>query len=75
MLINDRLFGVGFTLYRETVWLKHIRETENLQESEIMNTVSRVGNYAEQYEEVLKQKYSAERAGDSLIGGSRAPEA
>ena len=71
--INDRLFGVGFTVYKDTVWLKHIRETENLQESEIMNTLHRVGNYADQYDDVLKQKYKAEQADDSMIGGSRAP--
>ena len=71
--INDRLFGVAFTIYKDNVWLKHIRETENLDESEIMNTLHRVGNYADQYDDVLKQKYNAERVGDSSIGGSRAP--
>ena len=73
--INDRLFGVGFTLYKDTVWLKHVRETENLQESEVLNTLHRVGNYADQYDDILKQKYDAEHAKDSLIGGSRAPQA
>jgi hypothetical protein len=71
--INDRLFGVGFTLYKDTVWLKHIRETENLQESEIHNTLNRVGNYADQYDELLKTKYNALRAEDPSVGGSRAP--
>ena len=71
--INDRLFGVAFTVYKDTVWLKHVRETENLQESEILNTLHRVGNYADQYDDILKEKYDAERAEDSLIGGSRAP--
>lgn len=71
--INDRLFGVGFTIYKDTVWLKHVRETENLQESEVLNTLHRVGNYADQYDDILKQKYDAERPEDSLIGGSRAP--
>lgn len=71
--INDRLFGVGFTIYKDTIWLKHIRETENLQESEILHTLNRVGNYADQYDDILKQKYDAEKADTSLIGGSRAP--
>jgi len=71
--INDRLFGVAFTLYKDNVWLKHIRETENLDESEIMNTLHRVGNYADQYDDVLKQKYNAEKMEDNMIGGSRAP--
>jgi hypothetical protein len=73
--INDRLFGVGFTLYKDTIWLKHIRETENLQESEIAHTLNRVGNYADQYDDLLKQKYQAEHPDQSLIGGSRAPSA
>ena len=73
--INDRLFGVGFTFYKDTIWLKHVRETENLQESEVLNTLHRVGNYADQYDDILKQKYDAERAKDSMIGGSRAPQA
>lgn len=66
--INDKLFGVAFTIYQKRVWLKTIRECEGLDKSEAMAQITRVGNYSDQYDDYLKDKYpptSAEAGGFS----------
>jgi hypothetical protein len=61
--INDKLFGCGFTLYQNTAWLKSIRETDGLDENELLNMFNRVGNYADQYDDYLKSKYNPASVG------------
>lgn len=63
--INDKLFGVAFTMYNGWIWLKHIRETDGLDKSEAEAMIHRVGNYGDQYDDHLKQKYpeAAQQAG------------
>lgn len=55
--INDRLYGVAFTVYNGWAWLKHIRETDNLDQPEAEAMLNRVGVYADQYDDILKEKY------------------
>lgn len=55
--INDKLFGVSFSIYQNHVWLRIIRECQGLDIDEAFNMLSRVGNYADQYDDILKEKY------------------
>jgi hypothetical protein len=55
--INDKLYGVAFTVYNGWAWLKHIRETDGLDRSEAEAMVNRIGVYADQYDDYLKSKY------------------
>ena len=55
--INDRLFGVAFCIYKGNVHLKTLRETEGLDVSEVSSMILRIANYADQYDDILLQKY------------------
>lgn len=55
---NDTLFNVAFTLYNNWVWLKTLREVDSLDENEVYAQITRVGNYADRYDDELKQKHS-----------------
>jgi hypothetical protein len=68
--INDKLYGVAFTVYNGWAWLKHIRETDGLDKSEAEAMIHRIGVYADQYDDYLKGKY-----GEAPIVGSAAPGA
>ena len=66
--INDKLYGVAFTVYNGWAWLKHIRETDGLDKSEAEAMIHRIGVYADQYDDYLKGKY-----GEAPIIGSAEP--
>ncbi len=68
--INDKLYGVAFTIYNGWAWLKHIRETDALDRSEAEAMINRIGVYADQYDDYLKGKY-----GEAPIGESAPPGA
>lgn len=55
--VNDKLYGVAFTVYNGWAWLKHIRETDGLDRSEAEAMINRIGVYADQYDDYLKGKY------------------
>ena len=55
--IGHKLFGVGFTKFKDKIYIKALRETDNLDKSEIMATFNRVGNYADEYDDYFKNKY------------------
>ncbi len=55
--INHNLYGVGFTKYKEWLYLKGIRELEGLSEEEATAMFNRVGNYADDYDDYFKNKY------------------
>jgi hypothetical protein len=55
--INHSLYGVGFTIFKETAYIKSIRELQGLDKSEIMSTFDRVGIYANDWDDKLKAKY------------------
>ncbi|MFN7707737.1 MAG: YbjN domain-containing protein [Sphingobacteriia bacterium] len=56
--INDTLYGVAFTLYNDWVWLKVIREVDGMDKPEAMAMLLRVGNYADHYDDYLRQRYA-----------------
>ena len=55
--INDKLFGCAFTVFNDFAWLKTIRECEGLDENEAFAMLTRIGNYADDYDDYLLQKY------------------
>lgn len=57
LTINDKLFGCAFTVFNEFVWLKSIRECEGLDDSEAFAMLTRIGNYADDYDDYLVEKY------------------
>ena len=71
--INDRLFGVAFTIYKNIVWLKVIREVQGLDEDEAFAMITRIGNYADQYDDELIAKYPSSAPPDSNIGPGSPP--
>lgn len=59
--LNDRLFGVAFSLHRNWAWLKAIREVEAMDPSEALAMIVRVGRYADQYDDYLAEEYGVQR--------------
>ncbi|MCB9230442.1 MAG: YbjN domain-containing protein [Bacteroidia bacterium] len=64
--LNDKLFGVSFSIYNDWTWLKVIREVDGMDENEAFAMLTRVGNYADQYDDYLIGKYQ----GDAEAGAS-----
>jgi len=64
--INHSLYGVGFTIFKDTAFIKSIRELEGLDKSEIKSTFDRVSIYANDWDDKLKAKYFG------FTGGGRA---
>ncbi|GHN01685.1 hypothetical protein WSM22_31740 [Cytophagales bacterium WSM2-2] len=56
--INHKLYGVGFTKFENNLYIKSIRELEGLEHSEVLSTFKRIGYYADDYDDMLKAKYS-----------------
>ena len=56
--INHKLYGVGMTKYKDWIYLKAVRELDDLSENEIRATLNRIGTYADDYDDYLKNKYS-----------------
>ena len=57
LTINDKLFAVAFTIYNNWVWLKVIRETDGMDQKEAFALLTRIGNYADQYDDDLIAKF------------------
>jgi len=55
--INHSLYGVSFTIFKDWAYLKMIRELDGLDQSEATAMINRIGNYADEYDDKLKQKY------------------
>ena len=55
--LNDKLFGVAFGIYNGWTWLKVIREVDGMDENEAFAMLTRIGNYADQYDDYLINKY------------------
>jgi len=66
--INDKLYGVAFTIYNNWVWLKVIREVDGMDENEAFAMLTRIGNYADQYDDHLIGKYGEESGDDNPAG-------
>lgn len=56
--INHGLYAVGFTKHKEWLYIKAIRELEDLSEAELVAMFNRVGNYSDKYDDYLKEKYN-----------------
>lgn len=54
---NHQLFGVGLTKYKEGIYIKTIREMENIDKSEILAQINRIGNYADDLDDYFNEKY------------------
>lgn len=74
LTLNDRLFGVAFTIYKNIVWLKVIRETQGLDADEAFAMITRIGNYADDYDDKLKAKYPSPDLPDSNINPGSPPQ-
>lgn len=57
LLINDKLFGVAFTVHKNWAWLKVVREVEGMDHNEAMAMMVRVGKYADRYDNELADRY------------------
>ncbi|MGB0862325.1 MAG: YbjN domain-containing protein [Saprospiraceae bacterium] len=57
LMINDKLYGVAFSIYNGAAWLKILREAEGLDSSEAYASIVRVGSYGEKYLKELQVKY------------------
>ena len=55
--LNHQLYGVGFSVYKTWVYLRVIREADGLDSNELSAMLNRVGTYADDYDDQLKQKY------------------
>lgn len=55
--INHKLYGVGMTKFKDWIYIKTIRETDGLDENEIMAQINRIGTYADDYDDVFREKY------------------
>lgn len=71
--INDRLFGVAFAVFDDWAWLKSIREVDDLDVSEAVAMLRRVGEYADQYDDLLMDKYSIRLKGRHGPEGAEEP--
>ena len=46
------------TKYKDWIYMKSIRELEGLDEDEMMATLNRVGTYADDLDDYLRNKYT-----------------
>jgi hypothetical protein len=61
--INHKLYGCAMTKYENKIYVKTVREVDGLDKDEAMAMFNRVGNYSDDYDDYLQQKY---------FGGGRA---
>ncbi len=61
--INHKLYGVGMTKFKDWIYLKGIRELEDLSSSEANAMLNRVGVYADDYDDLLYNKYHGAKGG------------
>ena len=65
--INYNLYGVGFSINNNQLHIKVIREAEGLDAREAHAMILRVGTYAKDYGEELRQKYFNDNAGPGAV--------
>jgi hypothetical protein len=54
---NHKLYGVALTKFENWIYVKAIRELEGLEENEAKAMFNRVGNYADEYDDLIKSKF------------------
>ncbi|MCS7018891.1 MAG: YbjN domain-containing protein [Cytophagales bacterium] len=57
LTLNHHLYGVAFSAYEGWVYLRAIRELKGLSVAEALAMIKRIGVYADEYDDYLKQKY------------------
>lgn len=57
--LNYGLFGSAFAKNDNWLYIKALRETENLDPSEVTATLNRIGTYADDYDDHFNEKYHA----------------
>lgn len=55
--INHTLYGVAMTAFDDWIYMKTVRELDGLDQAEITAMFNRVGGYADDYDDMLKEKY------------------
>lgn len=60
MEINHGLYACSLTKYEDCIYVKSIRELEDLNESEVLAMFDRVGYYVDFYDDFIKNKYFTE---------------
>jgi len=58
--LNDTLYGVAFTTYKEWIYIKVIREADGMDKGEAQAMLLRVGNYADHNRTELATKYNVD---------------
>ncbi len=54
---NHQLFGVAMTKFKDSIYIKTIREVEAIDKTEILAQIKRIGNYADELDTFYKEKY------------------
>ena len=69
---NNKLYSSAFVLHNDWAWVKMLRECDGLDQAETFAIISRVGHYADQYDDLLKAHYESAAAKDTAdASGSR----
>lgn len=55
--INHTLYGVGMTAFGDWIYIKTVRELDGLDITEAAAMFNRVGGYADDYDDMLRDKY------------------
>jgi hypothetical protein len=61
--LNYNLYGVAFVKFNDWIYIKMIRECDGLEQKEAAAAITRVGWYADEYDDKLKVKYGLVQAG------------
>lgn len=57
LTLNHTMVGTSFTIHDGAFMLRSVREALNIDESEMLRMLHRVGNYAEEYVPALTARY------------------
>ncbi len=60
LALNHTMVGVSFTIHQGAFMLRTVREALNIDSSEMVRMLHRVGNYAEEYVPTLTARYFAD---------------
>ncbi|MBC8110762.1 MAG: YbjN domain-containing protein [Verrucomicrobia bacterium] len=54
---NHTFYGVAFTKFDNKIYMKAIREVKGIDVEEMFNIITRIGGYADMYDDVFITKY------------------
>ncbi|MDX2245667.1 MAG: YbjN domain-containing protein [Bacteroidia bacterium] len=55
--LNHQLYGAAFTLFKDIVYIRTIREVDGMDTNEVSAMILRVANYADHYDDILQEKF------------------